>query len=871
MHKLQTTGFPAGGKLAVIFACAFMLPALAADFYVATPANGGDDSASGAQGAPVSTIATAIAKANAAIVGGETSATIHVGDGTYSENSLKIENPIVIEGNASDRTAVKIGKTGTNVFHIVHADAALRNLTVQNGKALRIQISSKVYAYAHGGNVRLEAGVVTNCVLTSGTGDNDCYGANLYISGGTVVDSLLTGGSSNLAGHGSGAYIAGGVVSRCKITGSRASGNNASWPVKGVGAYLASGVIENCLIMGNTCDRAALYLRGGTAVNCTVAGNTIHYSNESVGVQVETSAASVVNCVIYGNGGTAKTEWGEANGDRFFSCASSVANASGDNWKELSSTWSSCFKDNVDWIPLAGSPMMDAGDNNLYLASYSQTDFAGNDRISPSAGRIDIGCYELDQGTFMCSASLTTYPSILAGETVGFDCSSVGATGTVTYEFDFGDGSANLVTTDTAFTRQFDVAGLFHVRVRAKDGDGPYCDWVDVLQPICVALADIYVSTEGSDANAGTAVAPFKTVARALGSLTNTLSASVTDIGGVTIHVADGTYSENALPKIATAVVVEGNSADRTAVKIGKTGTNVFHIANAGAVLRNLTVQNGKAVRIRVSSNVYSKTHGGNVRLESGIVTNCVLSGGTSDNDCYGANLYISGGMAEDCLLTGATGSAAAHGCSAYIAGGCVSRCIIVDSRANGAMTQYPARGTGAYLSDGVIENCLVSGNTCERATLYLNGGKAVNCTIVNNTSQFTGESAGVYVGNSAASVVGCVIYGNGGTAEREWGNVAANAERLINCAFAAGAEYSGTASTVLNLTDAAFADYANHDYHPAKGGALVNAGMRWSDYLALGATSATDLAGNPRLSGARLDIGCYEIPSNPGIIIIVR
>jgi hypothetical protein len=75
----------------------------------------------------------------------------------------------------------------------------------------------------------------------------------------------------------------------------------------------------------------------------------------------------------------------------------------------------------------------------------------------------------------------------------------------------------------------------------------------------------------------------------------------------------------------------------------------------------------------------------------------------------------------------------------------------------------------------------------------------------------------------------------------------------------------------VLNLTDAAFKDYSNGDYRPAKDGALVNAGTKWADYLSFGATSETDLAGAARLSGKFLDIGCYEIASGVGLSIFVR
>ena len=80
-----------------------------------------------------------------------------------------------------------------------------------------------------------------------------------------------------------------------------------------------------------------------------------------------------------------------------------------------------------------------------------------------------------------------------------------------------------------------------------------------------------------------------------------------------------------------------------------------------------------------------------------------------------------------------------------------------------------------------------------------------------------------------------------------------------------------GTASTVLNLTDAAFKDYANCDFRPAKDGVLVNAGTKLDAYNGYGATSETDLAGAARLSGKFLDIGCYETATSAGLQIYVR
>ena len=818
-----------------------------------------DDAAPGGDGSeasPFATISNAIEKADAGIAGGAQSVTIQVADGTYPENGLVVTNVIFIAGNASDRTAVKIGKTGARVFRIANAGAVLKNLTVQNGT-----VPTKAEADA-GGNVRLEAGTVTNCVLTGGgtTSVTDNKGGNLYISGGSVVDCLMTSPLLGPGAYGGSAYIVGGVVSRCII---EKSPKPNTYTALGAGAYLTGGVIENCLIRENHGGRGALYLNSSAAkaVNCTIVGNTPEGSYG--GVYVNNASASVINCVIYGNGGTAAAEWGNKNGERFFNCVSTVENANGVNWTKLPfATRSAYFKDDEFWTPLLGSPMVDGGNDSLYPLDYSQTDLAGKARISGS--HIDIGCSEFDQSSFSFSATLASHPSISKGNMVDFVCTAAGTVGTVTFELDFGDGSSHLVTTDTQISHRFDVVGLFPTRIRAKDETGEYSDWQTLSIPIRVAEADIYVSTEGSDANAGTAAAPFRTITHALATLTNVISSCATDVDGVTVHIAAGTYEENGLPTIGSRVTVEGIASDRNAVKVGKSGARIFCLTDEDAVLRNLTVTNGTVTAADIS---YA---GGNVRLEAGTVTNCVLTGGSDTvQDGKGLNLYISGGIAVDSLLTSPLVKSGTLGPGAYIAGGVVSRCII--EKASKKASTWLAIGAGAYMKGGVIENCLLRDNFAGRGTIYLDdaSAKAVNCTIVNNIEEsgVGGGFVGVYMNSSSASVVNCVVYGNGGTASKEWGNK--NAPRFFNCAFAENAAFTGANSTVINLTDAAFKNYAKGDYRPKREGALVNSGS--NDLYLSYATSATDINGAPRIQGKIIDIGCWEVLSSVGSLIIVR
>lgn len=818
-------------------------------YYVDSAATSEGD---GSQASPFATIAYAITQANAAIAGGDRQVIIHAEDGTYPENGLSVSNPIVIEGNASDRTAVKIGKTGGRVFLVENADAMLRNLTVQNGQSQ----STEAYATA-GGNIRLNAGMVTNCVITGATvNGNDKAGANLFVAGGMVIDCLIDGSTGARNSKGQGVYMTNGHVVRCRIV-NQIAGTDTGAPTLGVGAYLTGGLLENCLIAGNAAGSSTLYMKGGTAVNCTIAGNTPRVADKCVGVYVADNAASVVNCVVYGNGGTALTEWGNTRGARFFSCASSAEISGGNDCVTLqSSSYLSYFEDNVSWVPFAGSPMMDAGDGSRYFSSYSQTDLLGNARVSPADGSIDIGCYESDQNSFSFVPALVSHPSILSGATVDFAMMAVGAADTVTFEIDFGDGSANLETTESSFTRQFDTAGYFHARARAKVGGGAYGEWVDIIQPIRVVNAVVYVSdADGNDANPGTAAAPLKTVTMALNTLTNLLSNCEPDVDGVTIHVAAGTYLENALPKISSAMTIEGVASDRTAVKIGKTGDRIFIVENAGAVLRNLTVQNGQSVGA-----------GGNIRLNAGMVTNCVISGATFDTkDRNGGNLYVTGGTVADCLIDGSAGARNTKGHGVYMTGGYVVRCRIVNQVA-GYDTGAHSLGVGAYLTGGVIDNCLIAGNTSGIGALYMYGGKAVNCTVAGNTARAANQCIGIYVSASSSSVVNCVAYSNDtNTAKANFGDK--NLNRYYYCGSSVTNE---SCATWTVLEDKDFVSARNGNWHQKGTSKLIDCGTLDTTYRPAD-SSATDLDGNPRVLNKGIDIGCYEASTGIGSVYYIR
>lgn len=88
----------------------------------------------------------------------------------------------------------------------------------------------------------------------------------------------------------------------------------------------------------------------------------------------------------------------------------------------------------------------------------------------------------------------------------------------------------------------------------------------------------------------------------------------------------------------------------------------------------------------------------------------------------------------------------------------------------------------------------------------------------------------------------------------------------FVNCATDGDAAINESCKLI---TSAAFKDYANGDYRPAGGGALVNAGVTPDGWAGI-----TDVAGKKRVVGSAIDIGAYELqaPSQlKGVLIIYR
>lgn len=163
--------------------------------------------------------------------------------------------------------------------------------------------------------------------------------------------------------------------------------------------------------------------------------------------------------------------------------------------------------------------------------------------------------------------------------------------------------------------------------------------------------------------------------------------------------------------------------------------------------------------------------------------------------------------------------------------------------------TSNPGAGT-----TNRIANCLFARNTTGGATvpsaLSITYGIADNCTFVCNTNTATSNRGAIWA--SANTLLrNCIFKGNNNN--EKWNSYVG----VHNCFV----DFSNANLDASNIgksasADPGFADAANGDYTLLKNSVCRDAG---DNSVWAGVADAKDLAGNARIAGSAVDLGCYE------------
>ena len=789
-------------------------------------------------------------------------ATLSRGATTSNDNSQGGGN-VFAEGNGGGATVISscvledgtAKNRGGNAFLLA---ATLKNSTVSGGKIID-------NASGIGGNVFMnnDNAIVSGCTVSGG--EVDARGGNIFMLAGTVQDSTVKDGicknPTNQYWGGANIFIQGGKISRCSVTGgSITEGQNRGGGISVQGD--PAKVIEDTLVAKNS--NGGIYSASSNVQvwNCTIVDNA-----ENGFYRYGGTPAAFANCVLIGNkrssdGGLAN--WGGnllTSAQKLASDDSARFDPLGDEFVAIDST---AFADyaNGDYKPAASSALVDAGATDT-RAGASVTDLTGNPRTS---GPVDIGCYEYQKSemtvTFAYAETPThAYAPLNAAFVVS--AQNVPEGQTPTFTINFGDGTDPVVTTENSVSHLFENPGVYTVVVSAV---APGADKAEMTYNGYVSLASsvVYV-TPGNLAPAF----PYATPETGYATLKEAYDASV---DGMTILVGAGINSVNGPIDVTKAVTIRGAGAaptDAVLRNVQETADGwkyrVMQVNNAAARIENLTLENGRVLN----------QYGGNLRVAAGIVSNCVIRGGTAtanngkDNNAAGGGLVLGG------------------------QGGIVTHCQIVGNLVDGTSDNKNFAGAAVFVENGTrngrLSNLLVANNRYVSTDATKSGAAGVrygggndhtsleNCTIVSNTVEgaLLEDSAGLYCTSWHVEVRNCVIAGNYETGKQKYTSVRLDFNKdsafryFNNVTDDALIEESGNKSKdnmlVRDLGDI-FRNFARGDYTPKAGGALVDKGT-----TTLSLMPSVDLAGNARQKFKGIDVGCFECQRKPGFSVVIR
>jgi len=366
--------------LALFFLLAMPVSALATDYYVKTPANGGDDSNAGTSWTAAK--ATIQAAMDLATVLGDK---VHVAAGTYNEKiafpdldaiQLLGGYPAAGEGTRTPWTHTTIidgsgaGTTGAMVSVPYAADHRGYYGIVIDGFTIRNGINNS--NYGTGGIQSYTLGVtIRNCIIENNNASSDGLAGGIYISCGH-----LDNGNP--------------VIEKNIIRNNNASGGPGGISFDGAGAksWNYNATMTNTLIYGNTgsVGNHVFYPGGVTITNCTIADNAVPGINIAGYSAFESGQANIKNSIIWHSSGD--DIYVDPSGGWLTGLTYSDVHDTGDTGTGVIHT-DPAFVGGGDYhLTSSSGDCIDGGT----ASGAPSTDLEGTSR--PQGGGDDMGCYE---------------------------------------------------------------------------------------------------------------------------------------------------------------------------------------------------------------------------------------------------------------------------------------------------------------------------------------------------------------------------------------------------------------------------------------------------------------------------------------------
>lgn len=506
---------------------------------------------------------------------------------------------------------------------------------------------------------------------------------------------------------------------------------------------------------------------------------------------------------------------------------------------------------NGNYLPVAGSPLIDAG---AALDGLAETDVYGRKRVSGEA--IDIGAAEVPLDNLAidlsCDFARCPFEEGLSATIVPAVVGGAGATLAWTVTRQDGVVAEEVETGVEPFVFAIPGPGAYSVHVVATLGDQAATN--DCANPIVAGAQELYIDENGGN------VYPFATPETAARDFNH---AWAMVCSGSVVRVAAGNYETAKSLDLTDPIQLIGAGRDATVIRL-RSGVNgrVALVDNAESVIRGCTLTGGRL---------------GFPEGQLGV----------------GVKFGDRGGLVEDCHITDNSFDAVMqHGAVGFSekSRGCIRQSLIDFNTTKGY-------GGGAYFSGkdgggGSVVDCLVCSNSAAYGGgAYFTGvGYMTNCTLAANKAgnDNNGHEIIFYNGFPGSRFVNSAIKPKG-NAEEGWNNFYLAQQSggtngiekvLVHSALASfygdSAEVneegkkirkslvppaeSGNLAMVPVFVDDAHGDYRLPASSPLRDGGLYEPWMRDLD----------DLDGQPLAIIDQAPIGCYARPKK-GLRLIVR
>ena len=817
-------------------------------------------------------------------------------------------------GNPADVIFKRDSAAGNaRVFLLNHADAKLRFVTIQDGYLNEgtPRNGGNILIGYNGGTV--EDCIIKNGKAANGNNTN-LGGGNISLMAGRCSRSIITGGKiGHYRPIGMNVFATGySVVENCLITKGSCATTHEAAQDEGAVALNDHAKLVNCSVVKNSANRfSGVNILSGNAraINCVIYGNTVTYETDArgnandgwangvsknnsnlgcyvnCGTDLNTSLYPQLNatCFTVGPGDfvdAANEDWTphlnavtrDAGSDYATSGAVSATDLAGNTRVAGSSVDVGCYElqpaFHVNASVDAMTFVVNANDTAHFTAIPGDAvgavtyawNFGDGSTLTTNATSVAHkytvpGSYTVSV-TASCDAGNATFTFVdpilvlsfavdfsrsaeiaLAGNEVTFLANTESAV-PVSYTWNFGDGTT-VVTNAIEIAHAYAAPGQYEVSVTADGGTAGVKSYT-FPNAISILLPDMFVKPTGS--TPAFPYATWETAAKSLDAVWKYL------VDGMTLHVGQGTYqTKDWQLAVTNAVKILGEGATPNDV--------VFHngYANFNNGTRNMVVRNPDALvaNVTLTGGWANYDKGGNLLLESGVVSNCfLLSGGSNSNGGSGGAAYVSGGVLTHCVITNFYLGNRGNGISVYLKSGRVSNCLITKNRRSwsGSRNAFSL----FYAEGGVVDNCTIA----DCWILKNNPNKTLQMGTASDKGVNIGANARAY--NLAISDIRWDIVpasdedrdellADIGTPQR-WAGTAAN---FVKCVTDDAAPINATCS--VGTTNTMFLDYAKGDLRPNT--ALRNKGgvIEGVDF------PSVDLAGLPRLVGSAIDVGCYE------------